>query len=117
MSEHGYKLVDDAVVCLRARVDARDDLPKLIAHEIDLFEATDVTAAPPVRVRLPANAVHPRLIDDLKILLGEHPGESLVFLHIDDRQVLRLPDSFSVDVGNGLVAELRVLLGPDAVLV
>ncbi|HEV8296194.1 MAG TPA: DNA polymerase III subunit alpha [Acidimicrobiales bacterium] len=117
MSEHGYKLVDDAVVCLRARVDARDDLPKLIAHEIDLFEATDATAAPPVRVRLPANAVHPRLIDDLKILLGEHPGESLVFLPIDDRQVLRLPDSFSVDVGNGLVAELRVLLGPDAVLV
>ena len=29
--------------------------------------------------------------------------------------MLRLPDDFSVDASNGLVAELRVLLGPDAV--
>jgi hypothetical protein len=39
-----------------------------------------------------------------------------VYLHLDDRTVLRLPDQFSVDAGRGLVAELRVLLGPDAVL-
>jgi hypothetical protein len=31
--------------------------------------------------------------------------------------VLQLPDGFAVDAANGLVAELRVLLGPDAVLV
>ena len=36
---------------------------------------------------------------------------------VDDKRVLRLPEDFSVDAGNGLVAELRVLLGPDAVLV
>jgi hypothetical protein len=40
-----------------------------------------------------------------------------VFLHLDERRILRLPDDFCVDAGNGLVAELRVLLGPDAVLV
>ncbi|CAB4834118.1 unannotated protein [freshwater metagenome] len=40
-----------------------------------------------------------------------------MFLHLDERQVLRLPANFSVDAGNGLVAELRVLLGPDAILV
>jgi DNA polymerase-3 subunit alpha len=117
MAEYGHKLVDDAVVCIRARVDGRDDLPKLIAHEIELFEATDPTATSPVRVRLPVSSLHPRIIDDLKVLLVEHPGASPVFLHLDDRRVLRLPDDFCVDAGNGLVAELRVLLGPDAVLV
>jgi DNA polymerase-3 subunit alpha len=117
MAEHGHKLVDDAIVCIRARVDGRDDLPKLIAHEIDVFENTDTSASAPVRVRLPVNSLHPRVIDDLKTLLVEHPGESTVYLHLDDKRVLQLPDVFSVDAGNGLVAELRVLLGPDAVVV
>ena len=106
-----------AVIAMRARVDGRDDLPKLIAHEIDVFEATDTSASPPVRVRLPLSSLHPRVIDDLKNLLVDHPGQSQVFLHLDDKRILRLPDDFSVDAGNGLVAELRVLLGPDAVLV
>ena len=102
---------------MRIRVDGRDDLPKLIAHEIDIVENIDVGVAAPVRVRLSANALHPRLIDTLKSLFSEHPGDSPVFLHLDERQVLRLPANFSVDAGNGLVAELRVLLGPDAILV
>ncbi len=117
MTEHGHKLVDDAIVTMRIRVDGRDDLPKLIAHEIDIVENIDVGVAAPVRVRLSANALHPRLIDTLKSLFSEHPGDSPVFLHLDERQVLRLPANFSVDAGNGLVAELRVLLGPDAILV
>ncbi len=117
MAEHGHKLVDDTIVSMRVRVDARDDLPKLIAHEVDIIENTEVGAAPPVRVKLSANALHPRLIDELKTLFTEHPGDSPVFLHLDERQVLRLPPNFAVDASNGLVAELRVLLGPDAILV
>jgi DNA polymerase-3 subunit alpha len=117
MAEHGHKLVDDAIVSMRVRVDARDDLPKLIAHEVDIIENTEVGVAPPVRVKLSANALHPRLIDELKTLFTEHPGDSPVFLHLDERQVLRLPPDFAVDASNGLVAELRVLLGPDAILV
>jgi hypothetical protein len=31
------------------------------------------------------------------------------------QQVLRLPDTFNVDTGNGLLGELRVLLGADSV--
>jgi len=43
----------------------------------------------------------------LKALLSEHPGESQVFLHLGERQIVRLPDEFNVDASNGLVAELR----------
>ena len=45
----------------------------------------------------------------------EHPGDSQVFMHLGE-QVLRLPDQFCVDATNGLVGELRVLLGPDALV-
>ena len=55
------------------------------------------------------------LLEGLKGLLLEHPGESQVFLHLGDRQVVRLPDNFCVEVRTGLLAELRVLLGPSAV--
>ena len=58
-----------------------------------------------------------RLLEALRGLLSEFPGQSQVFLHLSERQVLRLPDEFCVDPTSGLVAELRVLLGPDAVLV
>jgi hypothetical protein len=57
-----------------------------------------------------------RLIDELKNRISEHPGESQVFLHLGDQQVLRLPDQFCVDSTNGLVGELRVLLGADALV-
>ena len=115
MTEHGHKLADDVVVCVKARVDKREEAPKLIAMEIDVFEGiTD--GAPPVRIKVAVHQVSEGLIDELKGLLSEHPGESQVFLHLGDRQVLRLPDQFCVDASGGLVGHLRVLLGPDALV-
>ncbi len=115
MIEVGHKLVDDAVVCVKGRVDTRDDQPKLIALEVDLFEPV-LDGAPPVRLRLSANALADSLVTDLKDLLARFPGESEVFLHVGDERVLRLPDHWCVDASSGLLAELRVLLGPSAIL-
>jgi hypothetical protein len=71
----------------------------------------------PVRISLSPNALSEVMLSNLKGLLNEHPGGSQVFLHLGATKVLRLPDEFCVDPSTGLVAELRVLLGPDAVLV
>src|SRR4029079_15661679 len=38
MAEYGPRLLDDAVVCVKGRIDARDDTPKLIASEITVPE-------------------------------------------------------------------------------
>ncbi len=51
------------------------------------------------------------VVDRLKSLLVEFPGDSEVFIHLGERQVVRLPDHFVVDTAGGLVSELRVLLG------
>jgi DNA polymerase-3 subunit alpha len=115
MTDHGHKLADDAVVTIRARVDGRDDQPKLIAMEIEPFEPMSGEAFP-LRVKVAPAALSEILIEDLKRLLGEHPGDSPVLLHLGEEKVLRLPEAWTVDVAPGLLAELRVLLGPTAIM-
>ncbi len=117
MQEVGHKLIDDQVVVVRSRFDKREDTPKLICMDVELFEPTDAGAALPVRVKVSSAGLGGEQVKQLKDLLGAHPGDSEVFLHLGTSKVLRLPDEFCVDARNGLVAELRVLLGPDAVLV
>ena len=80
----------------RAAIDKRDDQPKLIATDVELFEPmTDGT--PPLRIQLPPTRLSDAMVDQLKGLLGEFPGESEVFIHLGERQVLRLPDQFLVE--------------------
>jgi len=114
MQNYGHLLEDDGVVIVKARIDTRDDTPKLMAMELDRFEPV-MDGNPPVHVNLRPAALSDDLLSALKALLAEHPGESPVFLHIGDRQVLRLPEDFTVSSSTGLLAELRELLGPDAV--
>lgn len=115
MSEHGHKLEDDVVVVMSARVDTRDEVPKLIAREIEVFEPLG-DQKPPLRIQLPTAKVDDGLVGELKGLIRDFPGESEVFIHLGDSQVLRLPDEFCVNTASGLVAELRVLLGAGAVV-
>jgi hypothetical protein len=72
--------------------------------------------APPLRRRVSPRQVDEQLISRLKALLTDHPGEAQVFLHLGEQQVLRLPDQFCVDTTRGLMGELRVLLGADALV-
>lgn len=117
MTEHGHKLIDDSIVVVRGRLDGKDDIPKFIAQDFEIFDSSSMSAQQPLRLRLPTHAQDPGTLDSLKGLLQEHSGESEVFLHLDSDQVIRLPETYRVETGSGLVAELRVLLGPDAVVV
>ena len=115
MTDHGHKLEDDLIVTVRARVDTREDQPKLIAMELEPFEPMTGEAFP-LRVKVAPAALSEGLIGDLKGLLAEHPGDSPVLLHLGEDKVLRLPEAWTVDVVPALLAELRVLLGPTAIL-
>ena len=115
MAEHGHKLEDDLIVCLKARVDHRDDMPKLIANSIEVFQPVS-EGAPPIRLELGHASLSEALLTKLKGLLAEHPGPSDVFIALGGQKVVQLRD-YQVDATNGLVAELRVLLGADAVVV
>jgi DNA polymerase-3 subunit alpha len=115
MASIGHLLADDAVVVLTSRLDARDDTPKLVATDVELFEPM-ADGAPPLRLQVSPARLTDGVIEQLKALLAEHPGDSEVFVHLGRRQVLRLSDDYFVSLGGGLVAELRVLLGMDSVI-
>jgi DNA polymerase-3 subunit alpha len=111
MQEYGHVLADDAIVCVKGRIDLREDTPKLVCMEVKRPELT-AEGAEPLKVVLPLSRLTDDTVSGLKRLLVDHPGDSPVFLGIGDK-LLRLPDEFNVDSSNGLCAELRVLLGAD----
>ncbi len=114
MEQYGALLADDAIVCVKGRLDLREDQPKLVCMEIRRPEIV-LDGGAPVRVRLPMNTLSDTLVERLKEVLVRHGGPSPVFLHVGDK-ILRLPDEFNVDDRNGLVGELRVLLGAGCIV-
>ncbi len=116
MTDHGHKLADDAVVVVRGRVDRRDDAPKLIAQTIDVVDVGEGGTAEPLRLRVPSQLLSAGTVDRLKQILAEHPGGAPVLLHLGERQIVRLPEQWNVDTSNGLLGELRVVLGAGAIV-
>ncbi|MGH9081707.1 MAG: DNA polymerase III subunit alpha [Acidimicrobiales bacterium] len=114
MAEHGAALENDAVVVVRGRIDLREEQPKIVAVEVRRPELGSPDAAA-LRIALPLGALTDDKVGRLKTLLGEHPGASPVLLHVGGK-VLRLPPEFNVDSRNGLVGELKWLLGAGAVV-
>ncbi|MDQ1403362.1 MAG: polymerase subunit alpha, partial [Actinomycetota bacterium] len=112
--DYGALLADDAIVCVKGRLDLREDQPKLVVMEIKRPELA-YDGGPPLRVRLPLGRLTDSIVTQLKELFVRHPGESPVFLHMGEK-ILKLGADFSVDATKGLCAELRVLLGADCLL-
>ncbi len=125
MKDYGEKLNDDTIVIVRGRKESgrssrgrgggNDEDVKLLATEIDIVE--EPAKNPPVRLRLEVAHHEQPKISELKSVLEAHPGDCPVELHLSDRRVFRLPDEFAVDRSNGVVAELRALLGSNSILV
>jgi DNA polymerase III subunit alpha len=113
MLECNHVLADDALVAVKARLDTRDDIPKLIAMTVQKLEINLDGGGPPLRLFLPERMDEVRAAA-LRDILKQYPGDSDVFLHFG-RQILRLPDEFRVDPTTQLLSELRVLLGSSAI--
>ncbi|MHB8669861.1 MAG: DNA polymerase III subunit alpha [Acidimicrobiales bacterium] len=115
MEEYGALLEADAIACVRGRLDLREEPAKLVCLEIKrppLVPGADGGGSVPSLFELSLPA-HPTasVLDGLKRVLREYPGDTPVVLRVGDSRV-RLPAEFAVDTRNGLCAELRVLPGP-----
>ena len=116
LMELGHKLVDDAVVTVKGRLDRRDDTRVgLMVRDVQVLEGLDSGAAAPLRLRVPATSLSEARIAQIRQILSEYPGDSPVYLHIGQGKVLRLADDFRVDLDR-VVGELRMSLGHDAVM-
>jgi len=115
MHDIGHLLADDAVIVLKGRIDKREDAPKFVALDAEVFDGI-VDGAPPLRLRVMPNRLDQGTAHELRTVLSRFPGEAPVFLHLGESKVLRLGEQFCVDTNGGLIGELRVLLGPAAIL-
>jgi len=114
--QYGELLVEDAILCVSGRVDDGDP-PKVIASEVVAPDLSDATGAP-LRLAVAPQQCTPEVVSRLKEILAEHPGVVPVHLRLEGSgtpTTLRLPDELSVSRSPGLYAELKMLLGPDAV--
>ncbi|HYA45068.1 MAG TPA: OB-fold nucleic acid binding domain-containing protein, partial [Acidimicrobiales bacterium] len=110
MAEVGHLLANDAVVCVKGRLDVREDVPKLICSELKR-PPLSVEGHEPLHVVTPIHGLDDGRVQRLRELLCEHSGGSPVYLHVGSK-VVRLAPEFNVATSPGLLAELRVLLGP-----
>jgi DNA polymerase III subunit alpha len=124
-------LAPDRIVVVRGRVDHKDGATCLIVQEAEEFAPTpeEMAAADAqvakrqaerdrvLRVRVDAARLPATVVDDLKHLLENFPGESEVVLEMrtasGDRR-LRLGEGYRVTPSTGLRAELDRLLGDAA---
>jgi DNA polymerase-3 subunit alpha len=114
MQEYGMLLADDAIVVVKGRLDGREEPAKIVAMEVTRPQLV-LDGGPPLRLVLPAATLSETMVTTVKRILLDHPGDSPVYLKVGTK-TLRLPDEFNVDTSNGLVAELRTVLGESGVI-
>ncbi|HEX4161789.1 MAG TPA: DNA polymerase III subunit alpha [Acidimicrobiales bacterium] len=113
MAEYGALIENDAILVVKGRLDTREEEPKIVCMEVSrpLLHRGEED----LHIKLPLGVLTDRRVEGLKEVLSGHPGPSSVLLHVGEK-VLKLPPEFNVDCRNGLVGELKRLLGQSAVL-
>jgi DNA polymerase III subunit alpha len=107
-------LMPDAIVTVKGRLRRRDDVPELHASEVAV---PDLARGPvgPVVISMPVTRCTPPVVEQLKDVLGSHPGVTEVHLRLQSQtstKVMRLDDGLRVTATPSLMADLKALLGP-----
>ncbi|MDQ1020288.1 DNA polymerase III subunit alpha [Streptomyces afghaniensis] len=108
------QLVEDAVVFVKGRLDKREDVPRLVAMELQVPDLSNAGTNAPVILTIPATRVTPPLVSRLGEVLSHHKGDSEVRIKLQGptkTTVLRL-DRHRVKPDPALFGDLKVLLGP-----
>ena len=82
MAEYGMRLEEDAIVCIRGRVDDREDEVKLVASEIIRPELKAEDSNEPIEVAVPVISLTESLVSKLRDLVCDHPGPVPVHLRL-----------------------------------
>ncbi len=106
-------LQPDSVVCVRGRLNTRDDGVSLVASELTV---PDLQEGPrgPVVVSMSIRQATGGQIERLRDILGQHPGITEVQVRLTQpgrSVVLRLDDTYRVTPSPALFGDLKALLG------
>jgi DNA polymerase III subunit alpha len=116
-------LATDAIVIVRGRLDHQErGQTKLVAHEVERFEPSDDELArarvarqlDPVLLRVNAAEFGAGLVDELKLIFSNFPGQAEVMLEMETREGtrrLRFGEGYQVQPTAAFHAEVDALLG------
>jgi DNA polymerase-3 subunit alpha len=107
-------LTEDAIVTVKGRLSRSKDQPEMHGQEVTV---PDLSTGPtgPVVITLPSTRCTPPVVEQLKDVLGTHPGLTEVRLRLMTKTattVLRIDDRLRVTPTPALFADLKALLGP-----
>ncbi|MCM8814015.1 MAG: DNA polymerase III subunit alpha, partial [Candidatus Omnitrophica bacterium] len=118
-SKYGAYLAEEAVVVIQGKLDRREEALKLIASRI--IPVTDVSRAliESVRLVLTPEDMRTNIFAQLKPLLSEYPGSTMVHLVMKTErgQAVRVKASAGVTVESKLLDRLESILGKDDVAI
>ncbi|RYU11869.1 DNA polymerase III subunit alpha [Nocardioides iriomotensis] len=107
-------LQEDAIITVKGRLSRSKDQPELLGQEVTLPDLSDGPSGP-VIISMPSTRCTPPVVEQLKDVLGTHPGVTEVRLRLMTKHattVMRLDDRLRVAPSPALFADLKALLGP-----
>ncbi|MFC6285621.1 DNA polymerase III subunit alpha [Nocardioides sp. GCM10027113] len=107
-------LVEDAIITVKGRLSRSKDQPELHGQEVSVPDISDGPSGPVV-ISLPSTRCTGPVVEQLRDVLGTHPGMTEVRLRLlarDSTKVMRLDDRLRVTPSPALFADLKQLLGP-----
>jgi DNA polymerase-3 subunit alpha len=118
-TQYAMQLAEDAVICVKGRLNRRDEVPVLNAIEMFVPDLGEAGARGPVVLQMPAARCTPPVVERLREVLRTHPGVTEVQLQLRNgvrTTVLRLDENLRVDATPALMGDLKALLGPSCLV-
>jgi DNA polymerase-3 subunit alpha len=109
-------LVEDSVITVQGRVNDRDGAISIFGQELQVLDVTSVErdGAAPVQLRLPYHRINEPCINELKRIMGAHPGQNPVQLAVRGPQktiVYQLPSLVNAAT---IASDIKGSFGPEA---
>jgi DNA polymerase III subunit alpha len=111
-------LAEDTIVTVRGRLNRRDEIPTIYAQEMTLPDVSNAEDGP-VSLTLPANRCTGPVVEQLRGILTNHPGQAEVRLRLTSpgrHTVMKLADNLRVQPTPALFGDLKALLGPSCLV-
>jgi len=107
-------LTEDAIITVKGRLSRSKDQPEIMGQEVSMPDLSEGPSGPVV-ISLPSTRCTAPVVEQLRDVLGSHPGMTEVQLRLMTRTsttVMRLDDRLRVTPSSALFADLKHLLGP-----
>jgi len=117
--KHESLIQKDALIFVRGKINARDDIPKVIAEEMVPIEEVQSRFTKAISIDLQTAGLELSLLKDIQRILMRYQGKTPVYLSFKDPSgksaVIHSGEQFRVETSDELFDALEKLLGEDAV--